>query len=172
MAQVIKRWSRNYHFYNDQLGFLSFCPASYLSSLLLSLWSPHAKKGQAHTYCPVFRFVNCLMTPVKQSQCDWTVELMLSTSTNWSLLGRLLSSMGMLFPQTMTPPLKCHIELHETPRTFPDYLLMRGACFPHTTQHLRGRQQQSDLFCALPLCALGKVTPLFEERVAKECFGY
>lgn len=172
MAHVIKRWSRNCHFYNDQLGFLAFCPASYLSSPLLSLWSPHAKKSQAHTYCPVFHFVNCLMTPVKQSQCDWTAELMWSTSTNWSLLGRLLSSTGMLFPQATTPPLKCHIELHEIPWTFPDYLLMRGACFLRTTQHPGERQPQSDLFYVLPLCALGKATPLFEEMLAKECFGY
>lgn len=170
-AHVIKRWSQNCHFYNYQLGFLSFCSASYLSSLLLSLWSPHAKKSQVHTYCPVLHFVNCLMTPVKQSQCDWTVELMWSTSTNWSLLGRLLSSMGM-FPQAMTPPLKGHTELPETPWTFPEQLLMRGACFPHTTQHPGERQLQSDLFYGLPLCPLGEVTSLFEERLAKECFGY
>lgn len=171
-AHVIKRWSRNCHFYNDQLESLSFCPASYLSSVLLSLWSPHAKKSQAHTYCPVFHFVNCLMTPVTQSQSDWTEELTWSTSRNWSLLGRLLSSTGMLLPQATTPSLKCRVQLHEIPWPFPDYLLMRGVCFPHTAQHPGERQPQSDLLYVLPLRALGKVTHLFEEVSAQACFGY
>ena len=171
-AHVIKRWSRNCHFYSDRLGSLSFCPASYLSFVLLSLWSPHSKKSQAHTYCPVFHFVNCLMTPVKQSQCDWTAALMWSTSTNWSLLGRLLSSMGTLLPQATTPSLRCRALLHEIPWTFPDYLPMRGVCFPHTTQHPGEMQPQSDLSYVLPSCALGKVTHMSEEMLAKVCFGY